>query len=130
MRFKDILLWIWQLPQNLVALIMLLVLRGETRHRLGSIRFYFLKTFPGGITLGEYIIVGTRQELTVRHEFGHVLQSRYLGPLYLLVIGLLSLVHAWLNGVIGCCDRHPEGYFHFWTERWANRLAGLNTEDS
>ena len=116
MRFKDILLWIWQLPQNLVALIMLLVLRGETRHRLGSIRFYFLKTFPGGITLGEYIIVGTRQELTVRHEFGHVLQSRYLGPL--------------LNGVIGCCDRHPEGYFHFWTERWANRLAGLNTEDS
>lgn len=130
MRFKDILLWIWQLPQNLVALIMLLVLRGETRHRLGSIQFYFLKTFPGGITLGEYIIVGTRQELTVRHEFGHVLQSRYLGPLYLLVIGLLSLVHAWLNGVIGCCDRHPEGYFHFWTERWANRLAGLNTEDS
>lgn len=124
--FKTVMLWIWQLPQNLMALIMLLVLRGETKHRLGSIRFYFLRTFPGGITLGEYIIVGTKQNLTVRHEFGHVLQSRYLGPLYLLVIGLPSLLHAWLNGVIGCCDRHPEGYYHFWTEKWADRLAEIN----
>lgn len=124
--FRTVMLWIWQLPQNLVALIMLLVLRGETKHRLGSIRFYFLRTFPGGITLGEYIIVGTKQNLTVRHEFGHVLQSRYLGPLYLPVIGLPSLIHAWLNGVIGCCDRHSEGYYHFWTEKWADRLAAIN----
>lgn len=127
-KFKQIVLWIWQLPQNLVALVMLLILQGETRHRLGSIRFYFLKTFPGGITLGEYIIVGTRQELTVRHEFGHVLQSRYLGPLYLPVVGLCSLLHAWLNGVIGCCDRHPEGYYHFWTEKWADRLGGVKRQ--
>ena len=124
--FKTVMLWIWQLPQNLVALIMLLILQGETKHRLGSIRFYFLRTFPGGITLGEYIIVGTKQNLTVRHEFGHVLQSRYLGPLYLPVVGLCSLLHAWLNGVIGCCDRHPEGYYHFWTEKWADRLAAIN----
>ena len=85
-----IVLYIWQLPQNLAGLLLLLILKGETRHRLGNIRFYFLDSFPGGITLGEYIIVGTRQELTVRHEFGHILQSRYLGPLYLLVIGLPS----------------------------------------
>lgn len=127
-KFKQIVLWIWQLPQNLVALIMLLVLQGEIKHRLGSIRFYFLRTFPGGITLGEYIIVGSKQELTVRHEFGHVLQSRYLGPLYLLVIGLPSLLHAWLNGAIGCCDRHPDGYYHFYTESWADRLGGVKRQ--
>ena len=119
-------LWIWQLPQNLLGLLLMLILQGETKHRLGSIRFYFLRTFPGGVTLGEYIIVGTKQDLTVRHEFGHVLQSRYLGPLYLLVIGLPSLIHAWLNGAIGCCDRHPEGYYHFYTEKWADRLAAIN----
>lgn len=118
-----IVLYIWQLPQNLAGLLLLLILKGETRHRLGNIRFYFLDSFPGGITLGEYIIVGTRQELTVRHEFGHILQSRYLGPLYLLVIGLPSLVHAWLNGYIGCCKRSPEGYYHFYTEKWADRLG-------
>ena len=99
---KNILLYLWQLPQNLLGLLFLLILRGETKHRLGNIRFFFLDSFPRGITLGEYIIVGTQQQLTVRHEFGHVLQSRYLGPLYLLVIGLPSLLHAWLNGYIGC----------------------------
>ena len=120
-----IVLYIWQLPQNLLGLLFLLFMKGETRHRLGSIRFYFLDSFPGGITLGEYIIVGTQQELTVRHEFGHVLQSRYLGPLYLLVIGLPSLLHAWVNGYIGCCARSPEGYYHFYTEKWADRLGGV-----
>ena len=106
---RSIVLYAWQLPQNLLGLLILLALKGETRHRLGSIRFYFLDAFPGGITLGEYIIVGTKQELTVRHEFGHVLQSRMLGPLYLFVVGLPSLIHAWLNGYIGCCRRHQEG---------------------
>lgn len=124
-QIKNILLWIWQLPQNLLGLLLMLILQGETRHRLGTIRFYYLKTFPGGITLGEYIFVGRKQELMVRHEFGHVLQSRYLGPLYLIVIGLPSLLHAGLNGVLNCCDRHPEGYYHFYTESWADRLGGV-----
>lgn len=123
---KKIILWIWQFPQNLIALLLLLILRGEKRHALGTIRFYYLSSFPGGITLGEYIIMETKGELTVRHEYGHVLQSRMLGPLYLLVIGLPSLVHAFLNGYIGCCERAEEGYYHFYTERWANRLGGLD----
>lgn len=31
----EILLYLWQLPQNLLGLLFLLVLKGETRHRLG-----------------------------------------------------------------------------------------------
>ncbi len=116
-----ILLYIWQLPQNLVGLLFLLVLTGETRHRLGSIRFYFLDSFPGGITLGEYIIVGTRQQLTVRHEFGHVRQSRMLGWLYLIVIGLPSALWAWLGERIA----PMKSYYWFYTERWADRLGGV-----
>ena len=118
---KSILLYLWQLPQNLLGLLFLLVLKGETRHRLGSIRFYFLDTFPGGITLGEYIIVGTRQELTVCHEYGHVLQSRMLGPLYLPVIGLPSLLWAWLGDMVA----PGKSYYWFYTERWADRLGGV-----
>lgn len=116
-----ILLYIWQLPQNLVGLLFLLVLTGETRHRLGSIRFYFLDSFPGGITLGEYIIVGTRQQLTVRHEFGHVRQSRMLGWLYLIVIGLPSALWALLGERIA----PGKSYYWFYTERWADRLGGV-----
>lgn len=124
-KFKQIILWIWQFPQNLVGLLLLLILQGETKHKLKTIRFYYLKTFPGGITLGEYIIVGTKQNLVVRHEFGHVLQSRYLGPLYLIVIGLASIIHAGFNNIIGCCEKHNEGYYHFWTEKWANKLGNV-----
>lgn len=118
---KSILLYLWQLPQNLAGLLLLLVLNGETRHRLQNIRFYFLKSFPGGITLGKYIIVGTQQQLTVRHEFGHVRQSRMLGWLYLPVIGLPSLLWAALGGMI-CPFRD---YYWFYTEAWADRLGGV-----
>lgn len=117
------LLYIWQLPQNIVGLLLLFLTRGETKHKLNNIRFYYQKTFPGGITLGEYILVGTKQEFHIKHEFGHVLQSRYLGPFYLLVIGIPSIIHAGINGIIGCCRKHKEGYYHFYTEKWANKLA-------
>lgn len=122
----QILLYVWQLPQNLIGLLFLLFIQGETKHKLGNIRFFYAKTFPGGITLGEYIIVGTKQQLIVKHEFGHVLQSRYLGPLYLLVIGLFSVIHAGINKFIKCCEKHKEGYYHFYTEKWANKLGGID----
>lgn len=117
----SILLYLWQLPQNLAGLLLLFVLNGETRHRLQNIRFYFLKSFPGGITLGEYIIVGTQQQLTVRHEFGHVRQSRMLGWLYLPVIGIPSLLWAALGSMV-CPFRE---YHWFYTEAWADRLGGV-----
>lgn len=125
---KAFALWIWQLPQNLVGLLFLLFIRGEVKHKLGSIKFYYAKTFPGGITLGEYIIVGTKRELIVRHEFGHVKQSRILGPLYLPVIGLPSVIHSGINGIINCCKKSIHGYYHFYTEKWANKLGGLNKD--
>lgn len=118
---KKCLLYLWELPQNLVGLLFLLFIKGETKHRLENIRFFYAKSFPGGITLGEYIIVGTKQELTVRHEFGHVLQSRYLGPLYLLVIGLPSLIWAGLYGSV--IEETHNGYYRFYTEKWADKLG-------
>lgn len=122
MNFIDLLLYVWQLPQNIVGLLCLAFLKGETRHRLGRIRFYYLDRFPGGVTLGEYIVVGTKDCLTVRHEYGHVLQSRYLGPLYLLVVGLPSILHAWIHD----CKKHGLTYYHFYTESWADRLGNVN----
>lgn len=121
----NVALYLWQLPQNLLGLAMLLVLTGETRHKLSDIRFYYLKTFPGGITLGEYIIIGTEQDVMVRHEFGHVIWSRILGPLYLLVIGLPSIVWAGLHGHVA----PRKSYDWFYTERWADRLGGVKRQN-
>lgn len=129
-KTADILLWIWQLPQNLAGLITMLFLRPvELVRDTGYAKVYRSRKMSGGISLGCYAFVSLIQaddDSAIRHEgIGHPRQSRMLGPLYLPVIGLLSLLHAWLNGTIGCCDRHPEGYYHFWTEKWADRLGGV-----
>lgn len=77
----------------------------------------------GGISLGRYIILSERYETkynTWYHERGHSIQSMYLGPLYLLVIGLPSILWAmWWNYGRGV------SYYRFYTERWADKLGGV-----
>lgn len=119
-----VLSYIWCLPQNLLGLLFLLFIRGEERHTLNGISFYYAKDFRGGISLGRYIILGDKRERSVRHEFGHCIQSRMLGPLYLIVVGLPSLIHAWLCK----CDDHS--YYDYWCERWADKLGGINKGNS
>ena len=75
-------------------------------------------------SLSLYIFVSQDyKDLTyvIKHESGHVKQSKILGPLYLLVIGLPSIIHAALHHYV--C-KNPD-YYHFYTERWANKLGGV-----
>lgn len=116
---KDVLLYLWQLPQNVLGLLFLLFLRGEEKHRLGDVSFYYAPSFKGGISLGRYIILGYKREKSVRHEWGHCLQSRMLGWMYLIVVGLPSLIHAWL------CRCEDHDYYDVWCERWADELGGV-----
>lgn len=125
-----VLLYLWQLPQNLLGLLLMLFLRPVKEVTdTGYAVVYSSDRMRGGISLGEYAFVATASasdDRTVRHEgIGHARQSRMLGPFYLPVIGLPSIMHAWLSDRIGCCRRHPEGYYHFWTEKWADRLGGV-----
>lgn len=124
-KLLKVLLYLWELPQNIIGLLFLLFIKGETKHKLGNIYFYYSKDFPGGITLGEYIILGSKKEFDVKHEYGHVIQSRILGPIFLIVIGIPSLLHAYLSDYIKCCEKHSDGYYHFYTEKWANKLSKI-----
>ena len=121
-------LFLWQLPQNLVALGILLfskeIRKIEFRHNCLVLEAKLPKG-AGGISLGNFAIVSpdcAHDEHTIRHEAdGHTVDSKIFGPLYLLVIGLPSVLHLiWYN-------RHGKGknYYDFYTERWANRHAGL-----
>lgn len=118
-----ILLWVWQLPQNIIGWVTLKCMSDRLHSRYGEIWYWYKKGFPGGVTLGEYIFVGTKAKRTVMHEYGHVRQSRMLGPLYLLVIGLPSLIWAALYGPV--VRPTTDGYHRFYTERWADRLGGI-----
>ena len=120
-----ILLIIWQLPQILVAITMMPFLG---KMELISFKKYCYafkcKNMSGGISLGLFAFLSESLSSSrphVMHEQeGHTVDSKIFGPLYLFVIGLPSLIWA------GCRNRekHP-CYYSFYTERWANKHAGL-----
>lgn len=123
-------LWLWQLPQNLLGLLLLAIYGWSAKidvkghnHLAPSSWIHFSKKMRGGISLGRYIILSERYETkynTWHHERGHSIQSMYLGPLYLLVIGLPSILWAmWWNYGRGV------SYYRFYTERWADKLGGV-----
>ena len=126
---KNFLLYIWQLPQNLVGLIVLayckLFLKNVSKEKYEDITYYYCKKFSGGISLGNYIISYSRNALTIKHEHGHQKQSLYLGPLYLFVIGIPSIVWAGLYGT-KLFPYKENGYYEFYTEQWAERLGQVN----
>lgn len=125
MKLKDVLMYVWQLPQNLCGLAWRSIKKDSiiaTIYTLDSDAVgaeVCLMKAGGGVTLGKYIFISqtfTDQALTIKHECGHVRQSKILGPLYLIVIGIPSLIHAALNDYVGCCNNKVEGYYHFYTE--------------
>jgi hypothetical protein len=120
---KKIAKWLWQAPQNILGCMLYHYADGYetcTKELCGEgVRCKINPNFPGGITLGQYIVVNNFKQL--QHELGHVMQSQKLGPLYLLVIGLPSIIHASLHDKF--CK--VKDYHHFYTEKWANKLAGL-----
>ncbi len=71
--------------------------------------------WDGAFTLGTYINLTTYDAGLVMHEYGHVQQSLMLGPLYIPVIAIPSLISMRLN---------PNGHESFWTERWADDPLG------
>lgn len=131
---KKVLLYIWQLPQNLLGLLVIKVTRAELstlfvdkdqpyyRSRLDHCSF--------GVCFGEYIIFGayTASIIGWKHEAGHRKQSRMLGPLYLLVVGLPSVARNVWDRVAHRSwgiTRRAEWYYSSYPEKWANRLGGV-----
>lgn len=68
---------------------------------------------PGGISFGP-VVIGGHGFSHWAHEFGHTWQSRLLGPLYLLIVGLPSLISA---------ATAPASHSNFYTEKWADAWA-------
>lgn len=135
---KEILYWTWCLPQTLLGLIVKWIYNGKGKHTLSTynltkdIKYCLSNSLPGGISLGKYIILNVECDDTysIKHEYGHQIQSFILGPLYLLVIGLPSLIWCWfirdyVNDKRRLKGKNTLSYYWFYTEKWANKLAKL-----
>ena len=74
----------------------------------------------GSVSLGNFIFLGNfRTHLTQRHELGHCKQSMYLGPLYLFVIGIPSIIWA------STYKYTNKNYYWIFCEKWADKLGGI-----
>ena len=93
-----VLLYLWQLPQNLLGLTYLAFCfdRVKITEQRGAV-FYATKHVRGGMTLGRYVFIAPGnidREPVYDHEFGHVRQSRRWGWLWLPVFAIPSGLHS------------------------------------
>lgn len=127
-------LYVWQLPQNILGFV--LSLFGK-KHEISGIIFYsFNKFFDSGISLGQYIIIDSRYFYyslgylynTLRHEYGHSLQSKKLGWLYLLIVGIPSVARNIFDRLFHkkwTYLQRYDWYYSGFPENWANQLGGI-----
>ena len=132
--FLRILTEIWQFPQHIIAYVIILINCKSIKLMVSKdgISHYLVDhLFDNAISLGNYIFLdsdGNFSYKTIKHEFGHQKQSLMLGPLYLIVIGLPSIIgniidrikHKYFN-------KYYDPYFYYkqpW-EAWADKLGGV-----
>jgi hypothetical protein len=90
----------------------------------------------GGVSLGLFVFYNGRESRwfypgsgTREHEYGHTFQSRWLGPLYLLLVGIPSFGRGTYAVVYReWTGRRWRGYFDGWPEKQADRLGGVDRE--
>ena len=124
---KDSIKWLWQFPQNILALCIEGILC-QAAYREGKAdgnTIIVNIVLPSAMSLGDYLFVNPMSsQKSIQHECGHSKQSDILGPLYLIVIGIPSLLH---NIVHYLCNKIgiKWNYYSFYTESWANKLVGI-----
>ena len=86
----------------------------------------------GGVSLGIFIFITSNikkeqasESRLVNHEYGHSLQSILLGPLYLLIVGIPSMV--WNMFFKNYRRKHNIDYYSFFVERWADKWGKIKT---
>ena len=128
----------WQLPQNIAGLVVKKIYNGKPYITYKDVNVYTWSRNDGsGVSLGEHIFVPFEFEKKnpecfevqqyIKHEYGHCVQSKYFGWLYLFVIALPSLIWA------GCFEKYRQrtgkSYYWFPTEKWADKLGGVSRNE-
>ena len=135
---------VWEAPQKALAHIVKWITKAEKLDDVeineDTVHLYFWNN-GGGMSLSNHIFLPKKHfdkpmyevmaskwhREYIAHEYGHTIQSRKLGPIYLLVIGLPSIIWA------GCFEnyrkKHNISYYSFYTERSADKLGGIKRED-
>lgn len=128
-----LLLWIWQLPQNIAGFLVVKLARA-TKQKMFGYEFYTSKLFNSAVSLGNYIILDSVYlsqpkyylENTIKHENGHRKQSKILGWFYLLIVGLPSICRNIYDRIAHKkwdYTKRSNWYYAGFPENWAEKLG-------
>ena len=123
-KLKYYLLIVWELPQFLLGLLTGIFLSSRiiSMNWIENVLIVRVKEFKGGISFGRVVFISTVSVYnTIKHEMGHSKQSAWLGPLYLLIIGIPSVIHS----IIHTLFRRQWDYYGFYTEKWADKINNV-----
>ena len=127
--------WTWGVLQNLLGLIIFLIcVRKPHRRFRTSIVTYWDR--PDSLGCGMFVFLATpkpagysdnvikkHQHKILLHEYGHIVQSLILGPMFLPVIGIPSFIWASLPVFERLRVRKGLSYYWFYCEKWATNLG-------
>ncbi len=125
---SKLLLNLWQLPQVLLAYMLIVLWKAKLEFTYKGIKVYRTDKLYG-ISLGTIIILSIKHNTQVlHHEYGHTRQSLYFGWLYLLIIGLPSIVMNILSTVLykKGYKTFANNYYKRWPENWADKLGNVS----
>lgn len=122
---------IWELPQNVVGIIVWLVMRGKISEVEVTHRRLFFRTHGFGISLGSFVFWSNSDNAAAsttpgnkEHEYGHAIQSLIFGPLYLILVGIPSISRVVYSSIYYRLNKTSwANYYKGYPENWADRLG-------
>jgi len=130
----------WGIAQNLLGIFILLILTIKNPKRKHSFYHGALVTewklsFSCGC--GMFIFYGHAgsnvADVVLVHEYGHTLQSIVLGPLFMFIIAIPSMLWAFIPACVKLRKEKNIKYVSFYPESWANqwgeKIVGLKGPD-
>lgn len=131
-RIKITLLYLWQLPQNLLGLAVVFFSKAKRQYINGVATPFYCTKYRFGVSLGAYVIVNENcNENTLLHELGHCFQSLYLGWLYLPMIGLPSTLRNMYDRIFHKnwdTQKRIVWYYSGYPEAQADKLGNVKRE--
>ena len=133
-------LYFWQLPQHITGFLFITLLKAKKYvwpYKDKNINYWqfeqnnWFTRLVSGFSLGQYIILPLKseKEKTILHEYGHSIQSKYLGLFYLLLIGVPSVVfnNLWDRAFHKnwSTERRYKWYYNRYPEKWADKLGSV-----
>jgi len=149
-KVKNVILYIWQLPQNLLGLLLITIYKKKVypskkikqvvkklreKYNLTifiadteSLNRHKILRWFSGFSIGKYIYLPENAvDSEIFHEAGHTIQSKILGPLYLIIVGISSAVFCNLWDRIfhreWTATKRREWYYSRFPEKWADDLG-------